>query len=183
MLSTAVSAASSLIAHRPPAGTSRPPGPPIHALLNPGRLAAQAAPPRENATGSDPMALFEGILARRDADADGQLSAAEAATGRHPNLSSAIFGVIDTDGDAVLSQAEMTEAAAMLSDGVSLRALARQDAAAAAGLGPGSPVATVPEQTTAAPPPADTAPASAPVSQAQSVIEAALLEQELLLQA
>lgn len=182
MMSTAVSAASSLIAHSHLAGKSRPPGPPIHALLNSGRLTAQAAPPRENATGSDPMALFEGILARRDADADGQLSAAEAATGRHPQLSSAIFGVIDTDGDAVLSQAEMTEAAAMLADGVNLRALARQEAAAAAGTGANSP-ATLPEDPAAALPPAEVAPESTPVSQAQSVIEAALLEQELLLQA
>lgn len=182
MMSTAVSAASSLIAHSHLAGKSRPPGPPIHALLNSGRLTAQAAPPRENATGSDPMALFEGILARRDADADGQLSAAEAATGRHQKLSSAIFGVIDTDGDAVLSQAEMTEAAAMLADGVNLRALARQEAAAAAGTGADSP-ATLPEDPAAALPPAEVAPESTPVSQAQSVIEAALLEQELLLQA
>lgn len=182
MMSTAVSAASSLIAHSHLAGKSRPPGPPIHALLNSGRLTAQAAPPRDNATGSDPMALFEGILAHRDADADGQLSAAEAATGRHPQLSSAIFGVIDTDGDAVLSQAEMTEAAAMLADGVNLRALARQEAAAAAGTGADSP-ATLPEDPAPALPPAEAAPESTPVSQAQSVIEAALLEQELLLQA
>ncbi len=182
MLSTAVSATPSLISHSHLAGKSRPPGPPIHALLNSGRLTAQAAPPRENATGSDPMALFEGVLARRDADADGQLSAAEAATGRHPNLSSAIFGVIESDGDAVLSQSEMTEAAAMLSDGVSLRALARQDATAAAGGGAYSP-ANETEDPASAPPPDEAAPASPSVSQAQSVIEAALLEEYLLLQA
>lgn len=107
------------------AARMRHPGPPPQAQAVQGRAAMP--PPIQNLTGGDPMALFESIVALRDSDGDGQLSSTEAASGKHPNLSSKLFDVIDSDADGMMSTAEMTTAAEMISEGIGILDLARQD--------------------------------------------------------
>ena len=123
MISTSITSACATAGIGHLAAKMRPPGPPPHVQAAQSRAAMPT--PNANATGSDPMALFESIVAHRDSDGDGQLSATEAAGGKFPNLSSKIFNVIDSDGDGLMSEAEMTTAAGMISEGISLRDLAK----------------------------------------------------------
>lgn len=185
MLSITVSgpSAAALAGHL--SGNRPKPGPSPQAFHAPGRIALPPPQqPRSSADGGNAVAMFDTMLARRDADGDGQLSVAETSEGRFSGLISKVFGTIDADADGLLSQTEMTAAAGMIADGTNLFMLAKAGAAAAQSSSAVIPAAADPPPEVSTPALSETPPDAAQtvstVSQTEALILAMVHEDEAL---